>query len=165
MATTHRARILAMIPAFALVGAAAASAPTDEGSYDAVSCYVGQVSLLNTVEGHLAGSYDNIGTPMRSEGQLGYGSSLRCTGAFVVSAGQNDNRGACVVADPDGDRFFLVYSGGGGAPGKWHATGGTGKYRTIQAEGTYEQVARPKVPAVQGRIQFCNREIGRWKLR
>ncbi len=148
-----------------LSGAAAAAAPADEGSYDGLTCYVGQANPLTGVEGHVGASYETVGTAIRSPGQLGFGASIRCIGAFVASAGETENRGACVMADPDGDRVFMVFSRGGNGQGQWKATGGTGKYQRIQAAGTYEDAHRPKVPAVAGRTQFCNREVGRWKLK
>lgn len=167
MRSKNGSKAFAMVPALALAlsGAAIAAAPADEGSYEGTSCYVGQSTLLSGVEGHAAGSYETIGTAIRTPGQLGYQSSIRCVGTFVASGGENANRGACVMADPDGDRMFFVFSRGASGPGQWRATGGTGKYQQIRAEGSYEDAVRPKVLAVAGRAQFCNREVGRWKLK
>ncbi len=165
MVDSTRALSILAATMLAFTAAANATAPAVEGNLEETTCYVLKATFLGGVDGHTAASYDSVGTPARSAGQLGYRANLHCIGLVVASGSESGNRGACVMADPDGDRVFTVYSGGESGPGVWRATGGTGKYLRIQAEGTFEEAYRPDIAAASGPVQYCTRESARWKLR
>jgi hypothetical protein len=146
--------------------ALAATAVPKDGSYEGLTCYTGPSTVIADGKGQVAGTYDIIGTPIRKEGELGYLSSNHCVGSFSVVGKELTDSGSCLQTDPDGDRFFLVYSRRNQEPGTWKIVSGTGKYDGMEASGTWVAGAvRPVKQDRPGYVQVCNKEAGSWKLK
>jgi hypothetical protein len=142
-----------------------AAGPAKEGDFAGMTCFSGPAHVIAGVKGQVGGSYDLMGTSIRNEGELGYLGSERCVGHFVVIGAELTDSGSCLLADPDGDQVFLVFSRKNQEPGTWKATGGTGKYEGIEASGTFVGAVRPPKRVLPDVLQVCNKETGHWKLK
>ena len=155
---------------FLFAQAAPAAGPAKEGSFDTLRCVAGTVEFLTEAKGASAAFVDVIGTPMAKEGELFFGTSVRCLAYVSTIDKESKIYGSCLYTDRDGDHFLANYSGGTSDPavtegGPWKAVAGTGKFEGLEAGGTWTHV---NVPAKQARANWyngCDRDSGHWKLK
>jgi hypothetical protein len=83
-----------------------------------------------------------------------------CVGITEMIGGKDKSHGSCTKVDKDGDQFFELWAGAGGA-GTATLTGGTGKFAGMTGS---EEYTAQLVKSPSGRGLFITSTKVRWKL-
>lgn len=147
--------ILGSLLVIALATVSLAQSPLPkEGSGAMTVAYTGTLKTLALGTDHVRIAYEVFGVATNDAGQgFFHNTSGRCIGGLDVVKGEFDNEaGACLWVDRDGDQVFLRYAGAGraGVPAKlkFTYTGGTGKYAGLTGGG--ETTRTPLRPTMEG---------------
>lgn len=157
--------LMLITPIYAL---AQSSPLPKEGSGATTAYYTGTLKNLPAGQDFAVVTYDVLGVIVRDEGQgFLHNASSRCVGALSVVKGEFDNeQGACVVVDRDGDQAFLRYTGAGragvAAKIKGSYVGGTGKYTGLT--GTFANERTNMRPTMEGTSYSVSKGSFTYKL-
>jgi hypothetical protein len=156
--------VLLVTPLYAL----AQSPLPKEGSGATTSYYTGTIKSLPAGPDLAVLTYDVFGVTTNDASQgFFHNLSGHCVGALSALRGEwNDEQGACVFVDRDGDQAFYRFTGAGraGAAAKIKGSyvGGTGKYTGLT--GTYEGTRTSMRPTMEGTSHSVNKGSFTYKL-
>jgi len=153
--------IIFQLLAGALFSGGVFAAPPSEGDVDAHQCGSGPAFINSVSKDAMAGSYSATVLVVAGEADLYHNLSGRCSGAWQLIGADYTEMGSCEYVDPDGDRFFGVYTRKGGE-GHWKVVAGTGKYIRLEQTGTFWPMGQ--YAFVNGEVRSCARFKGHFKL-
>jgi hypothetical protein len=148
-----------------LASASLAAAPLPkEGLVNMVSCFVGDVTLVEASKDNQFGSVVFSGLRFATtEGAFGDASTVECMAQYRADATGRNATGFCVTVDADGDKVSTDIAGKNGV-GKWNFISGTGKYAGITGSGEYRPIRKFPAMMQQGKMGTCNSATGTYKL-
>ena len=139
-----------------------------KGTTSGITPMSGTFKYLAMGKEHAHMSYESLGSIIPDPGKTIFkNSSVHCLGAFhAINGHYDDDKGACLYTDSDGDQFFVTYQGKGdlgqGAKGNYEYVGGTGKYAGLKGSGEY--TIKQLKPAKEGTFQSVSTYNGNWEL-
>jgi hypothetical protein len=89
--------------------------------------------------------------------------TAHCVSYNRITNGKATGMGSCRWTDPDGDTFIGEFVDVPDKPGVWTFLSGTGKWKGISGNGTYQVSAYGK-PAADGSVGFCVLLTGNYAL-
>lgn len=136
-----------------------------EGSFDVTGCFTRVSNLIEYSKTHSATSFEQTGTSLSNPpGGLFDYESVRCVGMTSAFGGKNTLMSVCEAIDRDGDRRLTTFSLGSDGKVVREAVTGTGKYDGLETTSTYK-VLGPFPVIKAGTSQFCNRQVGTYKMK
>lgn len=156
-------RLTLMFSGVLLASAFSTQVFSAEVKIDGQTCYTGPIQLIQHAEGILSASYAVVGSSPGTEGTPFRMMTARCLGAFSSVSGAHDENGSCELADPAGDKYFVVYSRKGDpakVEGTWRVVHGTGKFADMSGGGKWMPIGNFPPSGMPGMFNGCNHESG-----
>lgn len=140
---------------------AAATATHAQQSFDHTACRAGSVTVLAQSEGLMVSSIDHRGVVRGNQPNDPFdGNTQRCIGYLVSVDGKAGGSGWCKNVDAKtGDWFMTEWTTEGKGAGGFAFRYGTGKFKGIAGNGTYEPTGMTR-PVEPGTYQNCVRIKG-----
>lgn len=138
-----------------------------EGSYDYTTCFTRNVTYVEYASTHSAWSYNERGTAVSNpQGSMFDGDEIQCVGMTASLDGKNYGNSACIGVAKDGAKRLTRFWYNSDGKLQRETVGGTGKYDGMVTTGTVQAVKEPQgiKPGAQT-VEYCNRNIGTYKLR
>jgi hypothetical protein len=152
--------------AIALVAAMAgfASAASAAEPFDMTSCVVWKITQITADEELTINGVEGIGiTQSHSPDKAFDNTTVHCVALVRVVPERSVIEGYCKHLETNGDIAVGRYVRDGTGKGTWEFLHGTGKWRGITGDGTYEIVARGR-SVTEDTFQSCSRATGTFSL-